>query len=100
MPVCITDKSFTSREEADAFVADKNGKPATSKTVFYAVAKAAATGIFTDWDVVFPLTKGVKGAKYKKFKTEAEAFEFIQQWGDEETIAKAEKQLGDGGVRM
>lgn len=68
-----------------------DGEPEPEK--YYAVAKAAVTGIFTDWDTVSLAIKGMKGPKYKKFGTMAEAFEFIKQWGDEATIAKAKKQL-------
>ena len=72
---------FKLREDAEAFVL----KPSTDKPEreeYYAVAKGAAMGIFTDWDSVSEATSGVKGAKYRKFETEAEALEFIQKCGD------------------
>ncbi|AMV60785.1 Ribonuclease HI [Pediococcus damnosus] len=53
-----------------------------AKKKFYAVAKGKQTGIFTDWNETKPMIDGFPGAKYKGFKTEAEA----RQW------------LNDGGV--
>lgn len=94
-----TDKSFTSLEEAQAFVAGKSVK-ATSPSdppKFYAVARGAFTGIFTDWDKASAAIKGWKGPKYKKFPTRAEAVEFIKQWGDAKAIeGVAEEVPGTG----
>lgn len=88
-----TDKSFLSLEEAQAFVA---GKPVKVKSTsdppkFYAVARGAFTGIFTDWDTASTAIKGWKGPKYKKFPSRAEAVQFIKQWGD----AKAIEGIGE-----
>lgn len=39
------------------------------------------TGVFDSWKSVEPLVKGFPGAKYKKFKTKAEAIEFVESGG-------------------
>lgn len=97
-----TDKSFLSRDDANAFVAGKN--PATSNSgptppKFYAVARGVFTGIFPDWETASLAIKGVKGPKYKKFETREDAVGFIEEYGDEDTIAKvkAGKETVDGG---
>ena len=45
---------------------------------FYGVHSGHETGVFDSWKVVEPLVKGFPGAKYKKFKTKAEAIEFVE----------------------
>lgn len=89
-----TDKSFTSRKDAEAFVAGKN--PAVANSVpkpprFYAVASGNDTGIYTDWEDVRQAITGAKGPKYKKFETYAEAVGFIEIYGDELTIARVKR---------
>lgn len=88
-----TDKSFLSLEEAQAFVAGKaiKTKSASDPPKFYAVARGAFTGIFSDWDTASSAIKGWKGPKYKKFPTREEAVEFIKEWGD----AKAIEGIGE-----
>ena len=88
-----TDKSFPSLEEAQAFVAGKSvkAKSTSDPPKFYAVARGAFTGIFTEWDTASTAIKGWKGPKYKKFPTRAEAVEFIKEWGD----AKAIEGIGE-----
>lgn len=92
------DKSFLSLEEAQAFVAGKkikstSGEPEPPK--FYAVAKGAFTGIFTDWDQASKAIKGQKGPKYKKFPTREEAVQFIKEWGDADAIAALGEKVSD-----
>lgn len=91
-------KSFLSLEEAQAFVAGKkikstSGEPEPPK--FYAVAKGAFTGIFTDWDQASKAIKGQKGPKYKKFPTREEAVQFIKEWGDADAIAALGEKVSD-----
>ncbi|PHH63983.1 hypothetical protein CDD80_1166 [Ophiocordyceps camponoti-rufipedis] len=80
-------KSFTSRDDAEAFVAGKKvaadaGEPAK----FYAVAVGSPTGIYTDWNDAAAAIKGVKGPKYKRFATRAEAVAYIKQFGNREAV--------------
>jgi ribonuclease HI len=53
---------------------------------FYAVAVGEPTGIFTDWSEAQKATTGVKGPKYKRFSTRAEAVAYIRQFGSREAI--------------
>lgn len=48
---------------------------------FYAVAKGHQVGVFNTWDECREQVLNFKGARYKKFKTEPEALEFITQNG-------------------
>lgn len=89
------DKSFTSRQDAEAYVAGKK----TSVTVdgedkFYAIAVGRVPGIYSDWDEASLAITGWKAPKYKKFGTREEAVEFIRAHGNEE----AQKWLVDEGV--
>lgn len=91
-------KSFLSLEEAQAFVAGKKVKSSSSTAEppkFYAVAKGAFTGIFTDWDQASKAIKGQKGPKYKKFATREEAVQFIKEWGDAEAVAALGEKVSD-----
>ncbi|KAI0200524.1 hypothetical protein F4808DRAFT_153525 [Astrocystis sublimbata] len=75
---------FTSREEAEDFVAGRKTSAATdSGDKFYAVAVGRVPGIYTDWDVASGAIKGWKAPKYKKFATREEAIEFIRAHGNE-----------------
>lgn len=47
--------------------------------MYYAVAKGFETGIFTSWDECKTHVSGYSGAIYKKFKTESEAKQFIEE---------------------
>lgn len=44
---------------------------------YYAVAAGKVTGIFISWEECELQVKGFKGAKYKSFKTEREAEEYL-----------------------
>ncbi|ORY64110.1 ribonuclease H-like domain-containing protein [Pseudomassariella vexata] len=99
-----TDKSFPTRQDAEDFVAGKNPATASDKPEkFYAVAVGNEPGIYGDWETAQLAIKGVKGPKYKKFDTRAEAVEFIYQFGnetaqatvaDEAPAAKKSKKTG------
>lgn len=54
---------------------------------YYAVAVGNPTGIYTDWDDAAAAIKGMKGPKYKKFPSRAEAVEFIREYGSPEALA-------------
>lgn len=83
----MTVKSFLSREDAENFVAGKAVRPAAdAPTKFYAVAVGSPTGIYNDWADASEAIKGVKGPKYKRFATEAEAVQYIKQFGNKEAI--------------
>ncbi|KAK2772428.1 RNase h domain protein [Colletotrichum kahawae] len=91
-------KSFTSKEDAEAFVAGKKipnrgGKAEPIK--YYAVARGLFTGIFHDWDEASQAIYKSTKPKYKKFDTLGEAVRFIKEWGDEDTIDKVQA-LVDG----
>ncbi|KAL1866596.1 hypothetical protein VTK73DRAFT_4652 [Phialemonium thermophilum] len=84
-------KSFTTREDAAAFVAGKTppseagavkGKP----DKFYAVAKGNKPGIYTDWETAQLAIVGTKGPKYKRFDTRREAEAFVRLYGTAETV--------------
>lgn len=78
-------KSFTSREDAEAFVAGKKtSAPADGEEKFYAVAVGREPGIYMDWDEASGAIKGWKAPKYKKFGTRDEAIDFIRAHGSEE----------------
>ena len=50
------------------------------------MAVGTPTGIYTDWADVAPAITGVKGPKYKRFGTRAEAVSYIVQHGNKEAI--------------
>ncbi|KAK5997872.1 Ribonuclease H [Cladobotryum mycophilum] len=80
-------KSFISREDAEAFAAGKKVQAAPDEPdKFYAVAVGSPTGIFTDWSDASQAIKGVKGPKYKRFNTRAEAVAYIKQYGNRDAI--------------
>jgi len=83
----LADKSFLSREDAEAFVAGKKTSvTADSEEKFYAIAVGREPGIYTDWDEAALAIKGWKAPKYKKFGTRKEAVEFIRTHGNEEAM--------------
>lgn len=101
----LLDKSFFTREEAQAFVEGKfvpapaGEKPAPPR--YYAVARGHFTGIFVnDWDTVSLAIKDAKGPKYKRFDTYTDALEFVREWGNEETIAGAEAGARNAGIKV
>lgn len=53
---------------------------------FYAVAVGKPPGIYTDWPEAQRATTGVKGPKFKRFSTRAEAVAYIRQFGDKKAI--------------
>jgi ribonuclease HI len=80
-------RSFTSREDAEAFAAGKKVAATSSgPDKFYAVAVGNPTGIFREWEDAAEAIKGVKGPKYKKFASRAEAVQYIRENGSKEAI--------------
>ena len=45
------------------------------------MAVGEPTGIFTDWAEASLAIKGVKGPKYKRFPSQAEAVDYIKEFG-------------------
>jgi len=87
------DKSFPTEQEARDFVAGK-AKPTASKSTgdkFYAVAVGHNPGVYEEWVDAQEQIKGVKGPKYKKFPTKAEALEFVRTGGKSSTVVKVSK---------
>lgn len=93
-PLCVLVKSFISKQDALDFVAGKKvASTADEPDKFYAVAVGNPTGIYTDWAEASEAIKGIKGPKYKRFATRAEAVGYIKQFGNKETI----EALGEEG---
>lgn len=85
-------KSFTSREDAEAFAAGKTVLSAANEPAkFYAVAVGNPTGIYNDWADASAAIKGVKGPKYKRFGSRGEAVAYIKEFGNKAAI----EALGD-----
>jgi len=61
---------------------------------YYGVAIGLIPGVYTDWPTAQKQILGVKGPKYKKFSTRAEATEFVRSKG------KDSSQLADSGDAM
>lgn len=81
-------KSFPSRADAEDFAAGRAVQPAHDEPArFYAVAVGNPTGIFSDWADASQAIKGVKGPKYKRFATRAEAVEYIREYGSAQALA-------------
>ncbi|KAF4633262.1 hypothetical protein G7Y89_g4857 [Cudoniella acicularis] len=74
-------KSFPSKKEAEDFVAGKVVAGSKSEDKFYGVAVGHKTGVYEEWTEVQVQIKDVKGPKYKKFATRAEAEEFVKSGG-------------------
>lgn len=90
-----TVRSFLSRSDAEAFAAGK--KVATTSegpAKFYAVAVGNPTGIFNDWADASEAIKGVKGPKYKRFPSRAEAVDYIREHGSLEAV----RALGETAI--
>lgn len=85
-------KSFTTREDAEAFAAgqeipgDLAAKKVKGADKFYAVARGIQPGIYTEWTACQEAIEGAKGPKYKKFGTKAEAEDFIRLNGTAATV--------------
>ncbi|KAI6352591.1 hypothetical protein MCOR25_009376 [Pyricularia grisea] len=78
----LIDKSFLTLAEAEAFVAGQNpGGNSDKSEKYYAVAIGNRPGVYTDWNEAQRAYTGVKGPKYKKFSTRAEAEEFMRVFG-------------------
>ncbi|KAI2465718.1 ribonuclease H-like protein [Annulohypoxylon bovei var. microspora] len=88
------DKSFPSREDAEAYVAGKISATAPGEERFYAVAIGRVPGVYTDWDKASLAIKGWKGPKYKRFDTREDAIEYIRTHGNE----AAQEVLSKEGV--
>jgi ribonuclease HI len=91
----IADKSFTSEQEAWDFVA---GKPVVSKSAsgepdkFYGVAVGHNPGVYLDWREAQAQVTDIKGPKYKKFETRAQAEEFVRTKGASWEVGKAKAE--------
>jgi ribonuclease HI len=91
------DKSFPTEQEARDFVAGKD-KPTSSKPTgdkFYAVAVGHRPGVYEEWVEAQEQITGVKGPKYKKFATRAEAEEFVRTLGKSSTVAAPKRKETD-----
>ncbi len=60
---------------------------------YYAVKEGKEVGIYSTWAECEAQVKGYSGAKYKKFKTENEALEFINGIIPKEVINKKDKKV-------
>jgi ribonuclease HI len=63
--------------------------PAADK--FYGVAVGLHPGVYEDWEEAKEQIAGVKGPKYKKFATRAEAEEFVRTLGKSSTVAATKR---------
>ncbi|KAI1093796.1 RnaseH-domain-containing protein [Rostrohypoxylon terebratum] len=91
----LADKSFLSREDAEAYVAGKKTSVTTpGEERFYAVAIGREPGVYTDWDTASLAIKGWKGPKYKRFSTREDAIEYIRTHGNE----AAQEALSKEGI--
>jgi ribonuclease HI len=85
-----TDKSFPTEQEAKDFVAGKVTPSTSSKgDKFYGVAIGRNPGVYEEWVDAQEQIKDVKGPKYKKFATRAEAEEFVRTGGKSSKVAAA-----------
>ncbi|KAJ8061797.1 hypothetical protein OCU04_009591 [Sclerotinia nivalis] len=92
-------KSFSTKLDAEAFVAGKNPAKPSQGDKFYGVAVGHETGVYEEWADAKKQIDGVKGPKYKKFATREEAEEFVRQGGKASKKAKtaAEKEVKEEG---
>lgn len=72
-------------------------KPTASKSgdKFYAVAVGHHPGVYEEWVDAQEQITGVKGPKYKKFATRAEAEEFVRTLGKSSTLAAPKRKETD-----
>ncbi|RDL38231.1 putative Ribonuclease H [Venustampulla echinocandica] len=86
-------KSFTSKKDAEDFVAGRvvasTTKPSGDK--FYGVAVGHVPGVYEDWNEAKEQIKDVKGPKYRKFTTRKEAEEFVRTGGKSSKVSKDDK---------
>ncbi|KGQ07143.1 Ribonuclease H [Beauveria bassiana D1-5] len=97
-------RSFISRSDAEAFAAgQKVATTSEGPAKYYAVAVGNPTGIFNEWDDAAEAIKGVKGPKYKRFSSRAEAVDYIREYGSMEAVmALGERLTGSttGGTKI
>ena len=79
-------KKFEEEQDAIDFAAGKKTASTSASTKvqpekFYGVAVGNVPGVYTDWDTASEQIKNVKGPKYKRFTTRAEAEEFVKSGG-------------------
>lgn len=63
---------------------------------YYAVKKGRQTGIFTSWDVTEKQVKGYPAAKFKSFKTQAEAKQYLS--GQSQLAAEKRPVAAKSGI--
>lgn len=94
-PWDILVKSFLDRRDAELFAAGKAVQaPVGTPSKFYAVAVGAPTGVFENWSDVQEAITGVKGPKFRKCDTRADAVAFIRANGDKDAV-QALKDSGE-----
>lgn len=73
-------KSFSTQADAQAFVEGRDvAVPSPDGTGrFYGVAVGLVPGVYTDWPNAQRQILGVKGPKYKRFSSKADAIEFVE----------------------
>jgi ribonuclease HI len=79
-------KSFTSKRDADDFVAGKEvassaGAGKGTEDRFYGIAVGHNPGVYQTWTAAQEQIRDVKGPKYKKFASREEAEEFVRSGG-------------------
>jgi ribonuclease HI len=74
-------KAFTTLAEAQAFLRGESTSQTkqSSDAKFYGVQVGKVPGVYLDWPQAQVQIQGVKGPKYKKFNTRAEAEAFVAQ---------------------
>ncbi|KAB8292302.1 hypothetical protein EYC80_008044 [Monilinia laxa] len=96
-------KSFSTKADAEAFVAGKNPAKPSKGDKFYGVAVGHHPGVYEEWADAKEQIEGIKGPKYKKFTTRAEAEEFVENGGKASKKAKTETETGtkeEGGKKV
>ena len=63
-----------------------------AKQKFYVVWDGAEDGVYTSWDACQQAVSGYSGAKYKSFKTEAEAEEAFEMGYEAYRQKEAERE--------
>lgn len=62
---------------------------------FYAVARGNTPGVYENWGECQAQINGYKGARYKKFSTEDEAKEFVQEHALNKPVVDRREKAGD-----
>ena len=60
---------------------------------YYAVKRGRSKGVFYTWSECYKQIKGIRGALYKSFKTEEEAFRYVV--GDFVTVSEKDDDRTD-----